>query len=82
MNKSNYVRRQGQTRKHSCHWPGCAEQVPPAMWGCRAHWLALPQKIRSRIWATFVPGQEVRGTPTQEYLEAAATAQRWIEEHS
>jgi len=31
--KADYVRSQGQTRNHHCHWPGCDKQVPPAMWG-------------------------------------------------
>lgn len=77
-NKVDYVRSQGQTRKHHCHWPGCAKQVPPAMWGCSAHWFALPAGIRSRIWSTFKPGQEVNGTPSAAYIEAANAAQTWI----
>jgi len=77
--KADYVRTQGQTRTHHCHWPGCAKQVPPAMWGCPTHWFTLPAVLRTRIWATFRPGQEVAGTPSTAYIEAARAVQEWIE---
>lgn len=76
--KANYVRRQGQTRNHHCHWPGCERQVPPAMWGCKAHWFKLPKRLRDRIWETFDPGQEVSMTPSDEYLAVANEVQEWI----
>jgi hypothetical protein len=76
--KADYVRRQGQTRDHHCHWPGCTKQVPPAMWGCKAHWFKLPKALRDRIWATFQPGQEIAGKPSAEYLEAARAVRDWI----
>lgn len=80
--KADYVRSQGQTRKHHCHWPGCNQQVPPAMWGCKGHWFRLPTSLRARIWATYKPGQEVNGTPSAEYLEAARQVQAWIAEQN
>lgn len=80
MNKAAYVKAQGQTRDHHCHWPGCSRQVPPAMWGCRPHWFTLPQDLRNRIWATYRPGQEINGTPSPAYIEAAEAVQRWIAE--
>jgi hypothetical protein len=76
--KTDYVRRQGQIRSHTCHWPGCEAQVPPALWGCRAHWFALPKPIRDRIWQTFRPGQEKTLTPSADYIAAARAAQAWI----
>lgn len=76
--KADYVRSQGQTRRHLCHWPGCTANVPPAVWGCRPHWYSLPKTIRDRIWRAFRPGQEKTMTPSQEYLEAAQEAQDWI----
>lgn len=76
--KADYVRSQGQTRDHHCHWPGCEKQVPPAMWGCRSHWFRLPAGLRARVWATYKPGQEVTLTPSREYLEVADEVQRWI----
>lgn len=78
MSKADYVRSQGQTRNHHCHWPDCDKQVPPAMWGCMGHWKALPKDLQARIWATYVPGQEVSGTPSRAYLEAAKAVQDWI----
>jgi hypothetical protein len=76
--KFAHVKSQGQTRDHHCHWPGCAEQVPPAKWGCTHHWFRLPKPLRDRIWRTFDPGQEVQGTPSRDYLAAARGVQDWI----
>lgn len=64
--------------KHTCHWPGCAKDVPPAMWGCRTHWFALPKHLRDEIWRTYVPGQEITKTPSMAYLTAARHVQEWI----
>lgn len=79
--KADYVRRQFQTRRHHCHWPGCEKQIPPAMWGCSTHWFKLPADLRAGIWATYVPGQEVNGTPSEKYLEVAKKVQDWIAQH-
>jgi hypothetical protein len=76
--KADHVRAARQTRTHHCHWPGCEKQVPPAMWGCRAHWYALPQGLRNRIWATYRPGQEDSQTPSREYVRAAIEVREWI----
>lgn len=65
--------------KHACHWPSCQKEVPPAMWGCKQHWFALPKYLRDRIWATYVPGQEITKTPSQAYFDAAVEVQKWIE---
>lgn len=78
MDKADYVRSQGQSRIHHCHWPGCQVQVPPAMWGCRRHWFTLPHYLRSKVWKAYVPGQEISMTPSDEYLEVAAEVQAWI----
>lgn len=80
-NKVNHVRRQGQTRNHECHWPGCETQVPPAMWGCKMHWFMLPKYLRDKIWATYKIGQEITMTPSDEYLEVVMEVQRWIKEN-
>ena len=79
--KADYVRAQGQTRDHACHWPGCGIEVPPAKWGCAKHWFALPKALRDRIWRAYVPGQEIRGTPSPAYVAAARAAQAWIAEN-
>lgn len=76
--KADYVRNQSQTRDHHCHWPGCDKQVPPAMWGCKAHWFRLPRALRNKIWATYQPGQETDMTPSESYLAAAREVQEWI----
>ena len=64
--------------KHYCHWPSCETPVPPKMWGCKKHWFALPKHFRDRIWETYVPGQEITKTPSDEYLSVAAEIQEWI----
>jgi hypothetical protein len=63
---------------HTCHWPGCGKAVPPKLWGCKAHWFALPAALRSRIWATYRQGQEITKTPSAEYLAVAKRVQEWI----
>lgn len=57
-----------------------ALQVKSAPRGCRSHWFALPVKLRARIWTTYTPGQEVKMTPSAEYIEAAKAVQAWIAE--
>ena len=79
--KVAHVKAAGQIRDHHCHWPGCTEQVPPAMWGCRKHWYALPKDLRRKVWAAYRPGQEINGTPTRAYLEVAREVQDWIAQH-
>jgi hypothetical protein len=76
--KAAYVLGQGQTRKHDCHWPGCGRACPPAMWGCKEHWFALPKPLRDRIWRAYRPGQEIDQRPGRDYIEAARAAQSWI----
>lgn len=76
--KVSYVKSQGQTRKHHCHWPNCTASVPPAKWGCTQHWYMLPKYLRNLIWSTFEPGQEISATPSREYLKVAHEVQEWI----
>ncbi len=66
---------------HHCHWPGCNREVPPKLWGCKQHWFRLPRRLRDRIWATYVPGQEITKTPSRAYIEAAHEVQQWIAEN-
>ena len=80
--KADYVRSQGQTRGHRCHWTGCEKQVPPAMWGCKVHWFKLPQTLRNLIWRTYKPGQEIDGSPSQAYIDAAYKVQCWIKKQA
>ncbi len=81
MSKSEYVKAQGQTRFHTCHWLGCNKQCPPAMWGCKYHWFKLPLALRNKIWAAYVPGQEVTMTPSEKYLLAAEEVDQWIRDN-
>jgi len=63
--------------KHTCHWPGCTQEVPPKLWGCRPHWFKLPKHLRDLIWATYRPGQETDWNVSQAYLDAANKVQQW-----
>ncbi len=76
--KAGYVVRQPGNGKHACHWPGCNQLVPPAMWGCRIHWAKLPKHLQDAIWAAYVPGQEVTKTPSRAYVKAARDVEQWI----
>jgi len=79
--KADYVRAQKQNRAHTCHWPGCSMQVPPAMWGCKRHWYMLPKYLRDKIWDAYRPGQEIDMRPSKEYLAVADEVQQWIVEN-
>jgi hypothetical protein len=76
--KVEHVRRAHQDRRHTCHWPQCEQQVPPAMWGCRTHWYRLPKNVRDAIWQSYEPGQEQRMDPSEAYVVAARAAEDWI----
>lgn len=78
MNAVEHVFNAKQTRNHTCHWPGCGQQVPPAKWGCAYHWFRLPKAIRNEIWSTYRVGQEETATPSRAYVMAARKAQEWI----
>lgn len=67
---------------HHCHWPGCDKPVPPAMWGCKAHWFKLPQALRNKVWRAYRPGQEISKTPSAEYVAVAREVQAWIAANS
>lgn len=79
--KSTWVKSQRQDRRHTCHWPGCEQQVPPAMWGCRPHWFRLPKALRDRVWDAYVSGQEKSMDPSEAYLDVAHDVQVWIDEN-
>ena len=80
MSKADYVRREARKGAggHHCHWPGCYAAVPPAMWGCKRHWFALPKGLRDKVWRTYRPGQEITKTPSKEYIAVAREVQDWI----
>lgn len=79
--KVKHVKKAGQTRKHHCHWPGCDKDVPPAKWGCYPHWMKLPKRLRDACWQAYSIGQEVRMTPSREYVRVAKEIQEWIKEN-
>ncbi len=80
VDKVAYIKFQPQSRNHTCHWPGCDKQCPPAMWGCKPHWFRLPRVLRNKIWGAYVPGQERRMDPSDDYLVVAREVQDWIKD--
>lgn len=82
MSKAEYVRHAPHVKGHTCHWPGCGKEVPPAMWGCKQHWFRLPAALRAKVWRTYRPGQEVDKRPSDAYLAVAREVQNWIEENA
>lgn len=63
---------------HTCHWPGCARRVKPAIFMCRSHWYSLPIGLRSAIWRSYKPGQENTKTPSSNYIAAVRAVMEWI----
>lgn len=59
---------------HLCHARGCDTPVPPRIFMCKPHWFMVPKALRDAIWAAYVPGQERRKDPTDQYLTAARNA--------
>lgn len=53
---------------HICHALGCGKPVPPRLLFCLKHWRITPRYIQKLVWAHYVPGQEIRKDPTEEYL--------------
>lgn len=64
---------------HTCHATKCFVEVPPKLFMCKKHWYMLPREIRSAVWATYVPGQEVRKDPSRAYLEVTQQAIAYVE---
>ena len=60
---------------HTCHAIGCQKPVPPSMLMCKPHWFMVPADLRSDVWRTYVPGQEITKTPTRAYCAAARAAE-------
>lgn len=64
--------------EHTCHAKGCDIKVPPRMFMHREHWFMLPKAMRQAILNAYVPGQERRMDPSEEYIEAALAAVEWL----
>jgi hypothetical protein len=48
------------------------------MFMCRKHWFMVPKSLRDMVWEHYVPGQEQRKDPTEEYLLVTADCIRYI----
>jgi hypothetical protein len=60
--------------KHECHAYGCTTSVPPKMLMCLKHWKMVPKFAQDDVWATYLPGQEVRKDPSSDYIKAQQRA--------
>jgi hypothetical protein len=67
--------------RHTCHWPNCREDVPPALLMCLRHWQLLPEPVRYAVWAAYRPGQEVAKDPSRAYVAAVRVALDWAHDH-
>lgn len=63
--------------EHTCHAMRCEVRVPPAMFMCKRHWYMLPKATRGAVWV-YLPGQEIRMDPSDEYLTVARDAVLWL----
>lgn len=57
--------------EHTCHADNCTTHVPPRMFMCKHHWYMLTKAERDSLWAVYVPGQERRMDPSDEYIDTA-----------
>lgn len=64
--------------EHTCHAMACEAKVPPAMFMCKRHWYMLPKAMRDAVWDEYVPGQEDRMDPTEDYLHVTTRAIRML----
>jgi hypothetical protein len=72
------------SRPHSrkCFWPDCAVQVQPHLLCCSAHWYALSRELRQRVLAAYEPGQELRGDPSETYLDVLRDVREFALAHN
>ena len=63
---------------HTCHAMGCEVAVPPRMFMCKRHWFMLPRSRRDEVWAAYVPGQERRKDPSDQYVQVPMSAVKWL----
>ena len=68
----------GPAPRHTCHAEGCNAPVPPRMLMCLRHWRLVPRDLQRRVWAEYVPGQEIRKDPTDEYMKVQRAAVRAV----
>ena len=65
-------------RLHACHAKGCTKNVPPRMFMCFHHWRMVPKTMQNAVWTNYVPGQEQRKDPTDEYLRVTREAIEFV----
>lgn len=60
--------------EHHCHARGCMVATKPEMLMCRRHWFMVPAHFRSRVWATYRPGQCDDKQPSAAWWASAEAA--------
>lgn len=58
--------------RHECPWPGCTRRVQFEVWGCRQHWFALPDQLRTAIARSWRRGD------LDGHVTACAEAAAWM----
>lgn len=59
---------------HTCHARGCNQECLPSKLMCTSHWKKVPKAIQAAVYRAYVPGQEIRKDPTDNYLRVAQMA--------
>jgi len=68
------------TDTHTCPAPGCAVQLPFAIFACRLHWGLVPRALRlqiTRAWRAWLKAQP--GESHARYQEYLAVRQQAID---
>lgn len=63
---------------HTCHAMKCETEVAPRLYMCYSHWRKLPKEMQAAVWGAYVPGQEIRKDPTEEYINVTERIIRWL----
>jgi hypothetical protein len=66
--------------KHTCHAFGCEVEVSEKMFMCKPQWYILTKAMRDKVWDLYIPGQERRKDPTQEYLDHTKVCIEYVKE--
>lgn len=48
------------------------------MFMCFHHWRMVPKTMQNAVWTNYVPGQEQRKDPTDEYLRVTREAIEFV----
>lgn len=67
------------TKQHKCAVNGCERQIPLDMLMCAPHWRNVPSTLKAEVNRQYTKGQEITGSITPAYAQAARAAVDSIE---